>query len=100
MSVLCRANVQVPLQPAAPGQQLNLSPDMLTQLRGYIAVTRARNTQSFQITEDADKHAQQDFVRCRKADKKLSGDDFHRWLTLARLLALRCDAQINHPALL
>jgi hypothetical protein len=49
----------------------------------------ARNNAAFNISEGANEHAQTDFVNCRKLDRRLAAEDFHRWLTLSRLLALR-----------
>eukprot|EP01047_Picozoa_sp_COSAG01_P016502 COSAG01_NODE_847_length_13139_cov_35.539647_8_plen_185_part_00 len=82
-------NVTVPLQPAGPGQRAPLGPEDLAALQGYVAISRARNNVDFRISDAADKHAQADFVQCRKQNRQLTADDFHRWLTLARLLALR-----------
>ena len=43
---------------------------------------------SFDMPPEAERHAQEDFVRCRKTDRSLQAEDMHRWLTMARLLAL------------
>ena len=78
----------VPLR-CQTAQQLPLTAAELDQLRGYIAISRVHNTAEFTISPEADAHAQADFVQCRKTNRSLAAEDFHRWLTLARLLAIR-----------
>eukprot|EP01052_Picozoa_sp_SAG31_P010334 SAG31_NODE_564_length_14059_cov_5.728940_9_plen_106_part_00 len=66
----------------------NMSIDMLDKLRLYLTATRQIGTASFTISEAGRKHAEADFVACRKADRRIKPDDLHRWLTVSRLLAL------------
>ena len=42
----------------------------------------------FEISKEAEEHAQRDFVACRRSDRNLKAADLHRWLTMARLFAL------------
>jgi hypothetical protein len=42
----------------------------------------------FEISKEAEDHAQRDFVACRRSDRNLKAADLHRWLTMARLFAL------------
>ena len=42
----------------------------------------------FEISQEAEEHAQRDFVACRRSDRSLKAEDLHRWLTMARLFAL------------
>ena len=39
------------------------------------------------MSETTARHAEDDFVHARQADARLTPADFHRWLTVARLLA-------------
>jgi len=48
---------------------------------------RARHCSDVAMSDATARHAEDDFVHARQADARLSPADFHRWLTVARLLA-------------
>ena len=94
----------IPHAPLGPSQAIGacaaLQPPAVDGLRAYLALVRTlagcasptdgaeAPPHSFDMPPEAERHAQQDFVRCRKTDRSLQAEDMHRWLTMARLLAL------------
>ena len=94
----------IPHAPLGPSQAIGacaaLQPPAVDGLRAYLALVRTlagsasptdgaeAPPHSFDMPPEAERHAQEDFVRCRKTDRSLQAEDMHRWLTMARLLAL------------
>lgn len=65
---------------------VNISEDTLNVFRTYIGLVRSS---SYSITPDMQKALQEDFVEARQRNpSKMTADDFHRHLLVARLLAL------------
>ncbi|XP_066598815.1 mini-chromosome maintenance complex-binding protein-like isoform X2 [Prorops nasuta] len=57
----------------------------LTRIRQYLEVLKFTD---FQFTEDVTKVAQEDFVKMRRSNSQITGDDLHSLMVLARLLSL------------
>ena len=57
----------------------------LGRARGWWA--QCRHGPDMSMSEITARHAEDDFVHARQADARLTPADFHRWLTVARLLA-------------
>ena len=90
---LLPADVVIPVrctsQPACPPQQLG-DPQAMAPLRAYLAAARHA---PHAIEADVAAHVEADLVASRAADASLGQEDFHRWLTLARLLATSAGEQ-------
>lgn len=75
-------HVSVPLSPATECDQADVN---IECLRLFLALLRSLEVRlGNEQAELAEKH----YVTCRKAKQEVSADDLHRWLRLARLVAL------------
>ena len=72
----------------------NCTQDDLKAFRLLIALCRTADPI---LSADFCKLAEDDFVAARRADKAIQQQDFHTWLTLARLMAASCGADTVLP---
>jgi len=79
----CRIPLLNRNNPFIPSQMTN--EDFLDRCRFYIAFIRSFD---FELSEELTKIVQEDFVRIRKQNASVTQEDFHLWLTLARLISL------------
>ncbi|KAK4292798.1 hypothetical protein Pmani_034464 [Petrolisthes manimaculis] len=64
-----------------------LTPETLTDIRTYITTIRLHE---YSISQAMQKMVQDEFVESRKTDEGISADDLHRFLVLAKYVAVSC----------
>ncbi|KAJ0397010.1 hypothetical protein ATCC90586_009244 [Pythium insidiosum] len=82
-------HVSIPVKPscAQPTETADPEPALVECFRLYLAVLRSLDVRlGNELADRAEKH----YVECRKTSPNISIDDLHRWLRLARLVALSC----------
>jgi len=67
-----------------------LSAPLLDRFRRYLVVCRHS---TFEVSEAAQKAVEEDFVRLRAEDQRVTAEDLHHLLVLARLLSLSAGAK-------
>lgn len=82
----CDCHIKLEASSSQQENQVDVSEDLLNMFRTYIGLVRLS---SYSITPDMQKALQEDFVEARQRNpSKMTADDFHRHLLVARLLAL------------
>lgn len=88
----------VPMVSVDMTQSIQLSDDQLQLIRQYLSIVNSLNAgylssgEAYSISANVAKAAESDFVEARNGgahpDTSITADDFHRWLSLARLVTL------------
>ena len=79
--------IDSPSAEAAPVPAELSSSEWLGAARTYLGLVSRAQHHLAGMAESLTQALQDDFVAARKADPKVSGEDFGRWLTLTRLVA-------------
>ncbi|KAM9960542.1 hypothetical protein ACTFIW_009684 [Dictyostelium discoideum] len=93
-------SIQLPTINEINQQLSHYDDDKLNQFRNYINHCKnlsfkisSPTTTTIAESDDATRHIQEDFVKSRQLDSKMTTDVFHYWLTLSRLVALSFNDQ-------